>query len=138
LTISVSVARALFTEFLARLLQHVPEPRLHQVRYYGYYSNAARARRAEGAENATIALEAEVREPGAAERRRLRRSWAQLIRRIYEVDPLTCTECGGRMRIIAFLLDPPVIRKILDHLAERTDRTRAPPVAPGVATAASR
>jgi predicted transcriptional regulator len=41
------------------------------------------------------------------------------------------------MRIIAFLLDPPVIRKILDHLAERTDRTRAPPVAPGVATAAS-
>ncbi len=23
------------TEFLARLLQHVPEPRLHQVRYYG-------------------------------------------------------------------------------------------------------
>ena len=33
------------TDFLARLLQHVPEPRLHQVRYYGHYSNVARAQR---------------------------------------------------------------------------------------------
>lgn len=126
------------TEFLARLLQHVPQPRLHQVRYYGYYANLARARRAEGAADPTTALEAETPAPGAAERRRRRPSWAQLIRRIYEVDPLTCTECGRRMRIIAFLLDPPVIRKILQHLATRPDRTRAPPVTPGVATAASR
>lgn len=126
------------TEFLARLLQHVPQPRLHQVRYYGYYANLARARRAEGAADPTTALEAETPAPGAAERRRLRPSWAQLIRRIYEVDPLTCTECGGRMRIIALLLDPPVIRKILQHLATRPERTRAPPGAPGVATAASR
>ncbi len=32
-------------ELLARLLQHIPEPRLHQVRYYGRYPNAARPRR---------------------------------------------------------------------------------------------
>ncbi|NHZ73475.1 MAG: hypothetical protein GWP16_03285 [Nitrospirae bacterium] len=30
------------------MLQHVPEPRLHQVRYYGYYSNVARALLAAG------------------------------------------------------------------------------------------
>jgi len=35
----------------------------------------------------------------AAERRRLRRLWARLIRRVYEVDPLLCHECGGSMRI---------------------------------------
>jgi hypothetical protein len=40
------------------------------------------------------------------------------------------------MRIIAFLLDPPVICKILDHIAQRPGRPRAPPVAAGVATAA--
>jgi hypothetical protein len=73
--------------------------------------------------------------PGAAERRRLRRSWAQLIRRIYEVDPLTCTECGGRMWIMAFLLDPTVVRKILDHLATRPGRSRDPPVPRGALTA---
>ena len=105
------------TDFLARLLQHVPEPRFHQLRYYGHYSNVARARRAEEPPSAQLACEPALTEPGAAERRRLRRSWAQLIRRIYEVDPLVCTECGGEMHIIAFLLDPAVVRKILAHLA---------------------
>jgi hypothetical protein len=33
------------TEFLARVLMHVPEPRRHLVRYYGAYSNASRGRR---------------------------------------------------------------------------------------------
>lgn len=45
------------TEFLARLLQHVPEPRLHQVRYYGHYSNVARARRADSEGGSEVALE---------------------------------------------------------------------------------
>ena len=29
-----------------------------------------------------------------------RRRWAELLRRIYEVDPLTCPACGGAMRIL--------------------------------------
>jgi len=126
------------TEFLARLLQHVPEPRLHQVRYYGHYSNVARARRADSEGGSEVALESTVPEPGAAERRRLRRSWAQLIRRIYELDPLTCTECGGELRIIAFLLDPTVVRKILDHLATRPGRSRGPPGSHAALTATLR
>ena len=35
-------------DFLARLLQHIPAPRLHLVRYYGHYANAARAKRRKG------------------------------------------------------------------------------------------
>ena len=81
---------------------------------------------------------AEKADPGAAERRRLRRSWAQLIRRIYEVDPLICSECGGDMRIIAFLLDPAVVRKILAHVAQRPSRSRAPPIRRRAVTVASR
>ena len=125
------------TEYLARLLQHVPEPRLHQVRYYGHYSNVARARRAESEDGAEATRESAVGEAGAAERRRLRRSWAQLIRRIYEVDPLECTACGGRMRILAILLTPAVVRKILAHLASRPGRGRAPPGSRGAQTAAT-
>jgi hypothetical protein len=34
-----------------------------------------------------------------------RRGWAEMIRKVYEVDPLTCSQCGGRMKIIAFLTD---------------------------------
>ena len=43
--------------------------------------------------------------------------WARLIKKIYEVDPLTCPKCGGSMRIIAFIEDCKVIRKILDWLS---------------------
>ena len=50
-----------------------------------------------------------------------------MIRRIYEVDPLTCS-CGAQMRILSFILDPRVVTKILRHIAEKaTDRERAPP-----------
>ncbi len=39
-------------------------------------------------------------EVSRAERRRLRRQWAELIRRIYEADPLLCT-CGAQMRVLS-------------------------------------
>ena len=50
-----------------------------------------------------------------AERRRLRRQWAKLIRHIYEVDPLR--RAGGHeMRLVSFLTAPRVVRRILDPL----------------------
>ena len=56
-----------------------------------------------------------------------------MIRRIYEIDPLTC-RCGAKMRIIAFILDPRVVTKILRHIDEQaTARERAPPL-PAVAS----
>ena len=31
------------------------------------------------------------------------KGWAKMIRKVYEVDPLLCPMCGGKMRIIAHL-----------------------------------
>ena len=39
-----------------------------------------------------------------------------LLARIYEVLPLLCPACGGHMKILAFLTDPPVVFAILVHL----------------------
>lgn len=55
------------------------------------------------------------------------RSWARLIARIYEVDPLRCRRCGRNMQIIAFITERAVIVRILDHLGEPS---RAPLMAP--------
>jgi hypothetical protein len=71
-----------------------------------------RCRRAEPAEAQAEAGAAATVLPCAAERRRLRRAWAEMIRRIYEVNPMTC-RCGAPMRIVAFILDPQVVTKIL-------------------------
>ena len=45
-----------------------------------------------------------------------RKNWARLIQKIYEVDPLLCPKCSSEMRVIAFIEDPDVIKKILNHL----------------------
>jgi hypothetical protein len=44
-------------------------------------------------------------------------SWAALMHRAFGIDVLACAYCGGRLRLIATLHDPAVIRKILAHLA---------------------
>ena len=41
--------------------------------------------------------------------------------RIYECLPLQCPSCGQPMRIIAFILEPPVIERILRHIGEPTE-----------------
>ena len=118
-------------DFLARLLMHVPEPRLHTVRYTGAYSSVSRARRRAGRDNqhACGTASADDHSTSAAQRRRLRRQWAQMIRRIFEVDPLIC-DCGATMRIISFITDPPAVKKILDHLDSKgRSRGRDPPSA---------
>ena len=56
------------------------------------------------------------------------KSWARLIKKIYEVDPLACPKCKGQMHIIAFIEDYKVIRKILDWLGiDEFKRDRPPP-----------
>jgi hypothetical protein len=55
------------------------------------------------------------------------RCWAMLLARIYECLPLVCPRCGQPMRIIAFILERPVIERILDHIGEPTT---SPPVSP--------
>ncbi|MDY7037786.1 MAG: hypothetical protein SV375_16685 [Thermodesulfobacteriota bacterium] len=54
-------------------------------------------------------------------------NWARLIQKIYEVDPLTCPKCKGRMRILAFIADEEVIKKILKHLGLWDQKARPPP-----------
>ena len=47
----------------------------------------------------------------------------------FEVDPMACPRCGKEMRIVAFITEPKVIDRILEHLRRTrpTRRQRAPP-----------
>ncbi len=42
--------------------------------------------------------------------------WAQLLKRVLDVDALECPKCQTPMVVLAFLTDPRVLYKILDHL----------------------
>jgi len=66
--------------------------------------------------------------PDGPYRAALRRRWAELIRRVYEVDPLVCPRCGSEMRVIGFITQPALIDRILDHLRRRDKIPRPPPL----------
>ncbi len=60
-------------------------------------------------------------EPVPVPLREARRRWAELLRRIFEVDPLQCPRCGGAMRIVAFITAARVIDRIVEHLQRAAD-----------------
>ena len=134
-------------DFLAEFTQHIPAKGAHLVRYYGWYSNKARGLRAKAAaevaagdcpdfrvdesqlpENACAAAKMGL-SPSASPPGRASQTWAMLIKRVYEADPLTCPKCGGEMKVVAFI-EPPhgdVIEKILRHCGLWQPSTPRPP-----------
>ena len=50
-----------------------------------------------------------------------------MIRKVYEVDPMICSKCGGRMKVVAFLTEVAVVDRIIDHLELTFVADRPPP-----------
>ena len=111
-------------EFLARVLIHIPEPNKHLVLFCGTYANRSRSSMPHGRDSVQNKGEGEG-EPGPA-KRAVRKRWAELIYKIYNVDPLTC-RCGAQMKIVAFVTEPASILRILAHHNNNPSRQRAPP-----------
>jgi len=63
----------------------------------------------------------------SARSRSSRSTWAELLRRVFALDVLTCPHCGAPRRLIALLTAPPVVRKILAHLGHPTEPPRPAP-----------
>jgi len=129
-------------DFVHRVTTQIPDARRHLIRYsIGAYSHRSRgARRAREEAAAAEAAAARGAAPGAPAAlvvepppSKSRASWARLIRRIYEVDPLLCPRCKGPLELLAVLVDPKVVDAILRHL-DVTDQptsvhARGPPAA---------
>ena len=60
-----------------------------------------------------------------------RLSWAELLKRVFQMDLSTCPDCGGNLKFIAAITEPAVIDEILTHLElPTTPPTFHPPRAP--------
>jgi hypothetical protein len=64
--------------------------------------------------------------------RRPNYTWAELMRRAFEIDVLACSHCGGRLKLLAAITRSEAIRAILASLGLSTDApelrpARAPP-----------
>lgn len=129
-------------ELLQKLVALVPPPRVHLTRFHGVFAPNAGVRKrvvperetpestcaaAPAAEVAVPAQDPHVLRPLADEAPRNRVPWAALLRRSFEIDVFQCPNCPGRMRVLAYLDEPTVTARILEHLGLPSD---APPIAP--------
>ena len=101
-------------DWIAVVTSHIPDPGEQIARYYGRYSNASRGKRRRAATRATVnptSPASDSEEPSAAEHfsQQRRRSWARLLRKVYEIHPLECPQCGHPLEIIAVIEQPSVI-----------------------------
>ena len=129
-------------ELLERLVPLVPRPRTNLILYHGVLAPNAPWRRevVARAESEASAVEPCPRSPPADEERaeakpdRARpkyRAWADLMRRAFEADVLSCPRCGGRMTVLATIEDPAVIQRILTHLGLSVEAGGALPATRG-------
>jgi hypothetical protein len=115
-------------EFMQRLAALVPRPRLHLIRFHGLLAPNARLRPQiipDAPVNATDDPSGHAETPHSSAPVRL--SWARLLKRVFDIDIEHCPNCAGALTIIAAILDPAVIAKLLSHLGLAI---RAPPRAP--------
>ena len=107
-----------------------PRPRLHLIRFHGVLAPNAKLRALvvpQEPEPPAQGVQAAECEASCAHHRPVRLSWARLLKRVFEIDMEHCPNCGGQLKIIAAILEQPVIEKILTHLGLQA---RAPPRAP--------
>jgi hypothetical protein len=125
-------------DFIARLAALVPKPRVNLTRFHGVFAPNSKhralvtpARRGKG-NRAKVADEMQAQTPAE---RRASMTWAQRLKRVFNIDIETCSACGGAMNVIACIEDPVVIKQILDHLKHKAEtsasralpESRAPP-----------
>ena len=130
-------------ELLDRLSKLITPPRVHKHRYCGVLAPNAKLRKAvietAGPSGATLQLLTEARQkmeidqtdpsqdkPQGRVRQAAARCWAMLLARIYECLPLACPKCGQPMRLIAFIMEPPVVEEILKVATDRNFKRIVP------------
>jgi hypothetical protein len=114
------------TDFIAQITQHIPDTGAQMVRYYGWYSNKSRGLRAKRAREGGMqinlhstasSLQSDIVDVSEHQPRRVAsKKWRELIKKVWEVDPLLCPKCGTEMKMIALIDDAGVIARILKHL----------------------
>jgi len=111
-------------DFIARLAALVPKPRVNLTRFHGVFAPNSQYR-----STVTSAPLRSEGERGAA------MTWAQRLKRVFNIDIETCVACGGAVKIIASVEEPATIKKILNHLNKKSGKdeqvqlpeNRAPP-----------
>ena len=104
-------------DFIARLAALVPRPRLNLTRFHGIFAPNFKHRHKVVPQRPQGRVDSD--KPLAP------MSWAQRLKRVFAIDIECCPDCGGKLRVIACIEEPWLIRKILGHVQNRDDQAGA-------------
>lgn len=132
-----------YLDFIARLVAVIPPPRFNMTRYHGVFAPNFKDRKKIVPKSAAkipyvdSAPDERVSPELAANAKRERLRWAQMLKRVFEVDVTTCPKCKGRLEQIAVIKDRVVMKSLLESINELSvftpldvEPVRGPP-APG-------
>jgi hypothetical protein len=127
-------------DFISKLASLVPKPRVNLTRFHGVFAPNSKHR--------TLVTPAQrgkrpQKENKTPDEKRRSMTWAQRLKRVFNIDVETCDHCGGSVKVIAdtsdrCIEDQSIIDKILSHLEKKGEwplmpdslpEARAPPQA---------
>jgi hypothetical protein len=125
-------------DFISKLAALVPKPRVNLTRFHGVFApnSKHRARVTPGKRGKGRKFNAtDDSQDKSPEECRASMTWAQRLKRVFDMDVEICDQCGGGIKVIACIEDPMVIKNILDHMnsksavsaKKRLPQSRAPP-----------
>ncbi len=118
-------------DFIAKLAALIPRPRVNLTRFHGVFApnrqfraDVTPAKRGKGSPLNSI-------DDSMPEKRLKAMTWAQMLKRVFNIDVSICTKCGGEARIIACIKDQSIIDRILAHLFKKGALLLSPDLLPG-------
>ena len=107
-------------EFLDRIAAFIPLPHRHRRHYHGVFALNSPLRKKVIAYAKRVPAASTSLHQMSEKTRRTSLDWAQLIKRIYEIDPLLCSKCGKTFKIIGFVTHQAEIYRILKRIGRST------------------
>ncbi len=117
----------LFTaeEFIEKLCALIPPPKTHLVRWSGVFAPNSPLR-AEVRLNPKEKKGFDFDEDGIKKYKNMR--WAKMLARVFKLDVLKCTKCGGELKPVCSVMSPESVKRYLDYVGINSDPPqRAPP-----------
>ena len=105
-------------EFLERIAAFIPKPHRHRRHYHGVFApNSPLRKKVVAYAQRRIGETIPAYITKVVEKtKRASFEWAELISRIYEVDPLICAKCGKTIKILHFVTHKTEIQRILRRI----------------------
>ncbi len=108
-------------EFIEKIVSIIPQPRIHGTRFHGVLAPHSKQRhqvvpkKAEPETSLKACVSNTTTNETNKKKPATRISWAKLLARVFGFDVEKCSQCGGKIKVLAAILNDDAIKKILNH-----------------------